>query len=54
MTCSLAVAGNDVLMAAPGDDVVIQEFAAGAGLGDTLDLEGAGSRSTGSWPTPPT
>jgi Ca2+-binding RTX toxin-like protein len=34
--------GNDVLNAAPGDDVVIQGFTAGAGLGDTLDLEGRG------------
>jgi Ca2+-binding RTX toxin-like protein len=34
--------GNDVLQAAPGDDIVIQGFAAGAGLGDTLDLEGRG------------
>ncbi len=60
MTCSSAVAGddvliggagddvliggggNDVLQAAPGDDVVIQGFAAGAGLGDTLDLSGRG------------
>jgi len=34
--------GNDVLQAAPGDDVVIQGFTAGAGLGDTLDLQGRG------------